>query len=202
MRLQQGTVLRGCSYSIIFRLPHSLGPQIAPTAVFLLGGQAFYTTHRPDGYPLRNVVSLRADMGNWHGWTSTSWIAALSAVPSRTRLSDVLHDKACAFVQPAVCDIIDCVVGGFLWPESVACKQRPSPSDHRVGIFKSSYEATSGFTCVTACCFANWELTTLCHIRGSITVGVVVNPVSHPLLLRRPAVAVLDNHPVRALVGA
>jgi hypothetical protein len=42
------------------------------------------------------------DMGNWHGWTSTSWIAALSAAPSRTRLSDVLHREACAFVQPAV----------------------------------------------------------------------------------------------------
>ena len=38
--------------------------------------------------------------------------------------------------------------------------QRPSPSDHRVGIFKSSNEATPRFTCVTACCFANWELTT------------------------------------------
>jgi hypothetical protein len=26
------------------------------------------------------------DMGNWHGWTRTSWIAALSAAPSRTGL--------------------------------------------------------------------------------------------------------------------
>lgn len=26
------------------------------------------------------------DMGNWHGWTFTSWIAALSAAPSRTSL--------------------------------------------------------------------------------------------------------------------
>jgi hypothetical protein len=42
------------------------------------------------------------DMGNWHGWTFTSWIAALSAAPSRIRLSDVLHYKACAFFQPAV----------------------------------------------------------------------------------------------------
>jgi hypothetical protein len=25
------------------------------------------------------------DMGNWHGWTFTSWIAALSAAPSRIR---------------------------------------------------------------------------------------------------------------------
>ncbi len=41
--------------------------------------------------------------------------------------------------------------------------QRPSPHDHRVGIFSLIYEATSGFTFVTACCFANWELTTPCY---------------------------------------
>lgn len=40
---------------------------------------------------------------------------------------------------------------------------RPSPSDHRVGIFESIYEATPRFTCVTACCFAKWELTTPCY---------------------------------------
>jgi len=28
---------------------------------------------------------------------------------------------------------------------------------------KEFNEATSGFTCVTACCFANWELTTPCY---------------------------------------
>lgn len=44
-----------------------------------------------------------------------------------------------------------------------ADEQRPSPSGHRVGIFDSIYEATYGFTCVTACCFANWELTTYCY---------------------------------------
>jgi hypothetical protein len=44
-----------------------------------------------------------------------------------------------------------------------ADQRRPSPSDHRVGIFNSIYEAMSGFTCVTACCFANWELTTPCY---------------------------------------
>ena len=38
--------------------------------------------------------------------------------------------------------------------------QRPSPSDHRVGVYDFVYEATSGFTCVTACSFAVWKLTT------------------------------------------
>ena len=47
----------------MFRLPHSLDLQIVPTAVRRLGGQAVYTTHRPGGYPRRDVVSLRVCMG-------------------------------------------------------------------------------------------------------------------------------------------
>jgi len=37
---------------------------------------------------------------------------------------------------------------------------RPSPADKRVGFSNSSDEATCRFTCVTACRFAVWELTT------------------------------------------
>jgi hypothetical protein len=37
---------------------------------------------------------------------------------------------------------------------------RPSPADKRVGFSNSSYEATCRFTCVAACSFAVWELTT------------------------------------------
>jgi hypothetical protein len=53
---------RGCSHSMMFRLPHLLGPQVAPTAeaLSLLGSRAVYTTQRTCGYPLRTVVSLRA----------------------------------------------------------------------------------------------------------------------------------------------
>jgi hypothetical protein len=40
MRLHQGEVSRGCSHSFMFRLPCSLGPQIAPTAVGLSHGAA------------------------------------------------------------------------------------------------------------------------------------------------------------------
>ena len=53
---------RGCSHSVMFRLPHSLGPQIAPTveAQGLLGSRAVYATQSTCGYPPRTVVSLRA----------------------------------------------------------------------------------------------------------------------------------------------
>ena len=38
----------------------------------------------------------------------------------------------------------------------------PSPYVHWVGIFSLIDEATYRFACATACCFANWELTTPC----------------------------------------
>jgi hypothetical protein len=54
--------LRGCSHAVMFRLPHLLGPQVAPTAEALcpLGSRAVYTTQRTCGCPPRTVVSLRA----------------------------------------------------------------------------------------------------------------------------------------------
>ena len=53
---------RGCSHSVMFRLPHLQGPQVAPTveAQRLLGSRAVYATQRTCGYPSRTVVSLRA----------------------------------------------------------------------------------------------------------------------------------------------
>jgi len=61
MQLQQGSAFRGCSHSIMFRLPRSLDPQVAPTAEILTlqGGRAVYTTHSSVGYLPRDVVSLR-----------------------------------------------------------------------------------------------------------------------------------------------
>src|SRR5215470_4667199 len=52
---------RGCSHSLMFRRPHLLGPQVAPTveAQRLLGSRAVYATQRTCGYPSRTVVSLR-----------------------------------------------------------------------------------------------------------------------------------------------
>ncbi len=60
MQLQQGTFFRGCSHSLMFRLPCSLDPPVAPTAeAFLQGGRAVYTTHSSVGYLPRDVASLR-----------------------------------------------------------------------------------------------------------------------------------------------
>jgi hypothetical protein len=52
---------RGCSHSVMFRLPHWLDPQVAPTAeaLRLPGSRAVYATQCPCGYPTRTVVSLR-----------------------------------------------------------------------------------------------------------------------------------------------
>jgi hypothetical protein len=56
-----GSCFRGCSHSLMFRLPRSLDPQVAPTAEAqsLQGGRAVYTTHSPVGYLPRDVASLR-----------------------------------------------------------------------------------------------------------------------------------------------
>jgi hypothetical protein len=55
-------VFRGCSHSLMFRLPNSLGPQVAPTArpLCVLGGRAVYATPNPASYLTRAVASLRA----------------------------------------------------------------------------------------------------------------------------------------------
>ena len=54
-------VFRGCSHSLMFGLPHSLGPQAAPTAESqgTPGGRALYTTQNSVGYLPRAVASLR-----------------------------------------------------------------------------------------------------------------------------------------------
>ena len=55
-------LFRGCSHSITFKFPYLLDTQVAPTTglLYAQGGRAIYTTHRPDGYPFRDVASLRA----------------------------------------------------------------------------------------------------------------------------------------------
>jgi len=65
MQLQQGRASRGCSHSLMFRLPRSLDPQVAPTAESqsLQGGWAVYTTHSSVGYLPRDVASLRIRHG-------------------------------------------------------------------------------------------------------------------------------------------
>ena len=52
-----GNQFRGCSHSLMFRLPRSLDPQVAPTAeaLSLQGSQAVYTTHSSVGYLPRSA---------------------------------------------------------------------------------------------------------------------------------------------------
>ena len=53
MQLQRRGIFRGCSHSIMFRLPYLLDPQVAPTAeaLCLQGGRAVYTTQWTCGHP-------------------------------------------------------------------------------------------------------------------------------------------------------
>jgi hypothetical protein len=62
MQLQQRGIFRGCSHSITFKLLYLLDPQVAPTTgpLNIQGSRAVYTTHCSDGYPFRDVASLRA----------------------------------------------------------------------------------------------------------------------------------------------
>ena len=53
---------RGCSHSVMFRLPYLPGPPIAPTAAAQRpqGGRALYATQCPRGYPSSAVALLHA----------------------------------------------------------------------------------------------------------------------------------------------
>jgi hypothetical protein len=89
MQLQQGSIFRGCSHSIMFRLPCLLDPPVAPTAVGF--------AHRAAGpFTPRNgrVVTLHElwhryipEPGNWYGGTFTHWNAALSAATESLNLA-------------------------------------------------------------------------------------------------------------------
>ena len=73
------------SHSLMFRLPNSLSLQVAPTAgtLSLQGGQAVYTAHSSRFVTCPELrYRYVCDTSNSHGWTFTSWIAALSAAPT------------------------------------------------------------------------------------------------------------------------
>ena len=81
MQLQRRGSSRGCSHSFMFRLPYLLDPPVAPTAAnpsrraagpFTPRNAHLVTQHEP-------WYRYVPESGNWHGGTSTRWIAALSA---------------------------------------------------------------------------------------------------------------------------
>jgi hypothetical protein len=58
-----GTRFRGCSHSLMFRLPNLLDLQVVPTAGACQGGQAFYTTLDLRCCQAQVVASLRTRCG-------------------------------------------------------------------------------------------------------------------------------------------
>jgi hypothetical protein len=64
MRLLQGAAITGLQSFVNLQAPTlARPPGRTHRSNWLLGGQAVYTTHRPAGYPNRDVVSLRARHG-------------------------------------------------------------------------------------------------------------------------------------------
>ena len=87
MQLQQGSIFRGCSHSVMFRLPCLLGPPVAPTAVGFAHRAARPFTPRNERVVTRHELWHRyiPEPGNWYGGTFTHWNAALSAAPESLR---------------------------------------------------------------------------------------------------------------------
>ncbi len=76
-------LFRGCSHSIMFKLPYLLDPQIAPTTGLYIPRAAGPFTPRRTHAVTHHELWYRyvPESGNWHGGTLTRWIAALSAAP-------------------------------------------------------------------------------------------------------------------------
>ena len=77
------THLRGGSHFVMFRLPWSLAPQVAPTAQALCpaGSQGVYATQWTGSYLPELWYHYMTETDNYHGGSFTRWIAALSAAP-------------------------------------------------------------------------------------------------------------------------
>jgi len=77
------THLRGGSHFVMFRLPWSLAPQVAPTAQTLCpaGSQGVYTTQWTGSRLPELWYRYMTESDNYHDGTFTRWIAALSAAP-------------------------------------------------------------------------------------------------------------------------
>ncbi len=75
---------RGCSHSLMFRPPHSLGPPAAPTAGNMFLGRAVYTAQNPVGYLPRAAASLHARLGQL-AWLDSHQLECSLVGCSRTR---------------------------------------------------------------------------------------------------------------------
>ena len=88
MPLQRRPYFRGGSHSVMFRLPCSLAPQMAPTAQARspMGSQGVYTTQWTGSYLPELWYRYMTESDNYHGGTFTRWIAALSAATCNVRV--------------------------------------------------------------------------------------------------------------------
>ena len=77
------TSLRDGSHFVMFRLPWSLAPQVAPTAqsLFPVSSRGVYTTQWTGSYLPELWYHYMIESDNYHGGSSTRWIAALLAAP-------------------------------------------------------------------------------------------------------------------------
>ena len=77
------TSFRGGSHFVMFRLPWSLAPQVAPTAQTLCpaGSQGVYATQWTGSRLPELWYRYMTESDNYHDGTFTRWIAALSAAP-------------------------------------------------------------------------------------------------------------------------
>ena len=82
------TSLRGGSHFVMFRLPWSLAPQVAPTAQVRCpaGSRDVYATQWTGSYLPELWYRYMTETDNYHGGTFTRWIAALSAAPCNVRV--------------------------------------------------------------------------------------------------------------------
>ena len=87
MQLQRRPLFRGGSHSVMFRLLCLLAPQVAPTAQARspTGSQDVYATQWTGSYLPELWYRYMTETDNYHGGTSTRWIAALSAATCNIR---------------------------------------------------------------------------------------------------------------------
>src|SRR4030042_724137 len=89
MQLQRRPLFRGGSHFIMFRLPWSLAPQVAPTAQALcpVGSQGVYATQWSGSRLPELWYPYMTESDNYHDGTFTRWIAALSAAPCNIKVN-------------------------------------------------------------------------------------------------------------------
>jgi len=89
------TLFRGGSHFVMFRLPWSLAPQVAPTAQALCpaGSQGVYATQWTGSHLPELWYRYMTDTDNYHDGIFTRWIAALSAAPCNGKVSIQLFEE-------------------------------------------------------------------------------------------------------------